>query len=70
MLEIEPSIFCAICVSISVGAAPGSVISTFTSGNDTSGLRFDRQTDEGDHAHEEQHDEQDDGRDRMADCPG
>jgi hypothetical protein len=40
MLEIEPSTFCAICVSISVGAAPGSLMSTFTAGKDTSGLRL------------------------------
>ena len=40
MLEIEPSTFWAICVSISVGAAPGSLISTDTCGKETSGLRL------------------------------
>ena len=32
MLAIEPSTFCAICVSISVGAAPGWEMETFTIG--------------------------------------
>jgi hypothetical protein len=32
MLAIEPSTFCAICVSISVGAAPGCETLTFTIG--------------------------------------
>ncbi len=32
MLAIEPSTFCAICVSISVGAAPGCEMVTFTMG--------------------------------------
>ncbi len=32
MLAIEPSTFCAICVSISVGAAPGCWMLTSTNG--------------------------------------
>ena len=40
MFEIEPSTFCAICVSISVGAAPGCATVTFTAGKDTSGSRL------------------------------
>ena len=32
MLAIEPSTFCAICVSISVGAAPGWLMLTLTIG--------------------------------------
>src|ERR1035438_1431526 len=40
MLEIEPSTFCAIWVSISLGAAPGCAISTFTSGYAISGFRL------------------------------
>ena len=32
MLAMEPSTFCAICVSISVGAAPGCEMVTFTTG--------------------------------------
>jgi hypothetical protein len=39
-LATEPSIFCRICVSISVGAAPGWLTLTSTSGNEMSGLRL------------------------------
>ena len=40
MLEIEPSTFCAICVSISAGAAPGCRMLTLTSGKEMSGSRL------------------------------
>ncbi len=70
MLDMEPSTFCAICVSISVGAAPGWEMLTLTKGKEISGIQIDRQADERDHAEEEQHHEQHDGRDRVADRPG
>jgi hypothetical protein len=40
MLDMEPSTFWAICVSISVGAAPGWEISTTTRGKEMSGFRL------------------------------
>ena len=70
MLAIEPSTFCAIWVSISVGAAPGCEMLTSTSGKDDVRIQVDRQADERDDAEEEQHHEQHDRRDRMADGPG
>jgi hypothetical protein len=69
MLDIEPSTFCAICVSISVGSRAGLGMLTFDQGEGDVGIQVDGQPDEGDHAQEEQHDEQHDRRDRMADRP-
>ena len=40
MLDIDPSIFWAICVSISLGAAPGCVMLTCTTGKEISGCRL------------------------------
>ena len=38
IVRSEASIFCVICVSISVGAAPGWLITTMAAGNSISGM--------------------------------
>ena len=70
MLEIEPSTFCAICVSISVGAAPGCEMIDVHERIGDIGVQIDRQANKGDDAEKEQHHEQHDRRDGVANGPG
>jgi len=66
MLEIDPSTFCAICVSSSVGAAARLRDIDAHQGKGDIRTQIDRQADERNYAEKEQHHEQDDGDDGMA----
>ena len=70
ILETEPSTFCSTCVSISVGAAPGTLIEHLHEGRGDIRIERDRQADERDDAEHRQHREQHQREDRMRDRPG